>query len=116
MNAVRPTGLGEPDPAGKRALFRPPAASTNQDKKRDMSNERLKSSQTPTNPKPIQKKKEKTGPPRRVRTTIDLSREALRILQDLQQQHRLETGRVLPLWKVVSEAIEYYGRMKREAK
>ena len=31
MNAVRPTGLGEPDPGGKRALFRPPV--TPNDKK-----------------------------------------------------------------------------------
>ena len=112
---MRPTGLGEPDPGGKRALFRPPVTpSNNKETQNSTDNTGKNQSKTKAEEKPD--RMVKINPPKRVRTTIDLSRDALRILQELQQRHRLETGRVLPLWKVVSEAIEYYGKMKGEIK
>ena len=52
---------------------------------------------------------------RRVHITIDLTMEALQTIQAIQQQHRLETGKVLPMWKAVSQAIQHYGRAKKKS-
>jgi hypothetical protein len=82
-------GLGEPEPIGKRALFKP-----SKDDKRGVLE----------NPVP-----DISGTRRRLRTTIELSAHALAIIQELQNRHRLATGRVLPLWKLVCQAIEQYG-------
>jgi hypothetical protein len=93
MKPVDTTGLGEPEPIGKKALFRPPVMK----------------------PKKVQKKsEEKPEEPgeriRRVRMTMELSNHAYLILQDLQRRYRLRTGKSLPLWKAASQAIEFYGK------
>lgn len=88
MNASKATGLGEPEPLGKKALFQPP---------REVQKEINK----PT-PKPIPIA---TG---RVRTTISLTKRALTILQDHQHRYRMDTGRALPKWKFISDALEFY--------
>jgi hypothetical protein len=96
MTAARPTGLGDSDLPGKLSLFRPPRPQPSETQ-----------TQTPqiipvSNPgNPLRK---------RIRTTLDLTWEALQIIQELQQQHRLQTGKVLPLWKTVSQIIERYGK------
>ena len=108
MKASRPTGLGEPEISGKRSLFQPPDDLDQKEKKEKQKSISEPEQKTP----PPTKQGEKTHPPKRVRTTIDLTREALKILQELQQSYRLETGRVLPLWKVVSDAIIYFGDTK----
>jgi hypothetical protein len=87
MNKTYTIGLGEPELVGKRALFRPSV----EDKK------------TP----PI---KIEQGTRRRLRTTIDLSIHTLKIIQEIQTHHRMETGKVLPLWKLVCQAIEFYSK------
>lgn len=94
---MKPTyaiGLGEPEPVGKRALFRP-----SKEEKRVASECPLKIEQ---------------GTRKRLRTTIELSVHALEIIQELQNSHRLATGRVLPLWKLVCQAIEQYGKSAYE--
>jgi hypothetical protein len=48
--------------------------------------------------------------PNRVRTTLELTNHAMSIIQEIQCSHRLQTGKVLPLWKLVSQAIEIYGK------
>ena len=106
MNAARATGLGEPEPIGKKALFRPPAA------KRPSKPRQAKK---PTRAAKRKPPRMDNGPKRtltRVRITTELTGRALIIIQELQNQHRLTTGRALPLWKAVSEAIEYYGASK----
>lgn len=96
MTAARPTGLGDAELPGKLSLFRPPEA---------------QQLETPTQT-PQNKPAPKPGKPsrKRIRTTLDLTWEALQIIQELQQQHRLQTGKVLPLWKTVSQIIERYGK------
>lgn len=84
-------GLGEPEPIGKRTLFRP-------------------SNDEETKVTPPYPPKREQGSRRRVRTTIELSTHALAIIQELQNRHRLTTGKVLPLWKLVCQAIEDYGK------
>ena len=103
MNALRPVGLGNPDVTGKRSLFLPPKPE----------------------PKPVSKPtqaKNKPGRPapkpttqeiKRIRTTTELTPRALTILQNIQQEYRLRTGKVLPLWKAVSQAIEHFGLVKK---
>jgi hypothetical protein len=83
-------GLGEPEPIGKRTLFRP----SHENEKKE----------------PPYPPKSEQGSRRRVRTTIELSTHALAIIQQLQNRHRLTTGKVLPLWKLVCQAIEAYGK------
>ena len=92
MSKSHPTGLGKPEPVGKKALFQPP-----------------KQRSTPAKPKPIRKPKTiKT--PLRIRMTMDITKDAMAILQDIRHRHRMTTGKALPLWKIVSLAIEQYGK------
>jgi len=102
MNATRPIGLGEPELSGKLNLFQPPKSSKSE-----------KPAQT-QNPEPGQKSK----PPlaKRVHTTLDLTWDALQVIQGIQQQHRLKTGKVLPQWKAASLAIEGYAQARMERK
>lgn len=91
MKSAHAYGFGEPAMIGKRTLFRP----LNEEEKQE--------------PPPYPPQSEQ-GSRRRVRTTIELSTPALVIIQELQNRHRLTTGKVLPLWKLVCQAIEYYGK------
>jgi hypothetical protein len=104
MKTIHPTGLGEPEPAGKLALFQPPkeTAEPTQEIPRRARKENSKKDAI---------KKPSTAQ-RRIRTTINLTGEALKVIQGIQQEHRLRIGKVLPLWKAVSQAIEYYGHSK----
>jgi len=104
MNAPRPSGLGNPDIAGKRSLFLPPKPEP-----------KLISRSTHAKNKPIRLAPKSTMQEvKRIRTTTELTPRALTILQNIQQEHRLRTGKVLPLWKAVSQAIEHYGRVKKK--
>jgi len=96
MTTARPTGLGDAELPGKLSLFRPP-----QPQQAEIP------AQSPQK-EPVSKPKK--HPRKRIRTTLDLTWEALQIIQELQQQHRLQTGKVLPLWKTVSQIIERYGK------
>lgn len=96
MNTTHPTGLGEPEPVGKKSLFQPPGKA----------NEK-------SSAMPIEEREWETTA-RRVRTTIGLTPQALSVIQDIQNRHRLETGRVLPLWKLVSQAVEFYGASQKK--
>ena len=106
MNATRATGLGDPEPIGKKALFRPPA------EKRPTQPRQAKKPTKANRRKPGRMDNGPNRTPTRVRITTELTGRALMIIQELQNQHRLTTGRALPLWKAVSEAIEYYGASK----
>ena len=110
MTVSRTTGLGEPEPIGKKALFqRPaptiaakiPATRPSNDGKKEQAK-----------PKIVRSSKQPKRPPKRVRITTELTRKAMLIIQEIQNSHRLKTGKVLPLWKAVSEAIEFFGRSK----
>ena len=94
MSATYTIGMGDPEPLGKKRLFQPPAGGDDLELKK------------------IQQmgKRDKNG--KRLRTTIDLTHSAMAIIQTIQTQHRLRTGKVLPLWKLVSQAIEHYGKSK----
>jgi hypothetical protein len=95
MSKSHPTGLGEPKLLGKKALFQPP-----------------KQHATQKRSKPTQKPKGKK-PPQRIRMTMDITKDAMAILQDIRHRHRLATGKALPLWKIVSQAIEQFGEIKK---
>ena len=95
MNAQKATGLGEPEPIGKKSLFQPPP------KKQAVEKEK---------PKRVEKQ-ERTP---RLRITTDLTQQAMETLQVLQHQYRLKTGRSLPAWKIVSAALELYGQRRKD--
>ena len=111
MNANPPTGLGEPEPAGMRVLFQPPVAENRPEEHKSPEDD-------PREPTPAipEKKHPEARPARRVRTTITLTSQAFEVIQGIQQVHRLKTGKVLPLWQAVSQAIEHYGRSKRQGR
>ena len=90
------TGIGEPQPVGKKALFQPENKNNEDSKLTDIS--------------PISAIPEINAMPNRVRTTLELTNHAMSIIQEIQCSHRLQTGKVLPLWKLVSQAIETYGK------
>ena len=102
MNAPRPTGLGKPDISGKRSLFLPPRP----EPILIMRSTQPKNKPIRPDPKPTKQEV------KRIRTTTELTPRALTILQNIQQEHRLRTGKVLPMWKAVSQAVEQCGRAK----
>ena len=109
MTTSHPTGLGEPEPEGKRVLFQPPV----NDLKRSaavLSPMVKNKTVLPSTREAVNKKVPKT----KVRTTINLTHSALQIIQGTQQDYRFKTGKVLPLWIAVSQAIEYYGQSMGE--
>jgi hypothetical protein len=98
MNATNPTGLGEPTLSGKRSLFKPPQAA-------------VESERPPPNQNIRQETKVKMPPVQRIRTTTELTPKALTVIQEIQQRYRLKTGKVLPVWKVISRAVERQGKV-----
>ena len=96
MTTARPTGLGDAELPGKLSLFRPPQPQPSETQTQTSQKESVLNPRQPSR--------------KRIRTTLVLTWEALQIIQDLQQQHRLQTGKVLPLWKTVSQIIERYGK------
>jgi len=103
MSALPLKGLGDPDTIGKQALFQPPAPESVENRK------------VTTKDKAPEGRESKANPMRRVHITTDLTMEALQTIQVIQQQHRLVTGKVLPMWKVVSQAIQYYDQMRKKS-
>jgi hypothetical protein len=107
MTALHTTGLGDPNLIGKKALFRPPQNAKTERKTSEM----IKKGKQKISPdKPDLKSNQGAKNPKRVRTTIDLTAKALQIIDHVQLQHRLKTGKALPLWQAVSRAIEDYGK------
>jgi hypothetical protein len=102
MNTTRPTGLGEPELNGKLSLFRPPDQTKNKQQPRTESEGNDRGSNDLST--------------KRVRTTLDLTWGALQVVQELQQRHRLKTGKVLPLWKAASMAIEGFAQAGKKNK
>jgi hypothetical protein len=37
-------------------------------------------------------------------------RNSITVIQEIQQHYRLKTGKVLPVWKIISQAIEQHGK------
>lgn len=93
MKQSHTTGLGEPEIIGKQALFLPP------------SKEKMKS---------ISKQKElgREKPEKRYRMTMELTKHALEIIQQVQDRYRLSNGQVLPKWQIISDALILYGSQK----
>ena len=112
MSTSNLLGLGEPELLGKKALFRPLRDEQSQDVVKDHSNSKKtdKARKLISQQRSIKSKHEV----KRVRTTIDLTTKALAIIQNKRLGYRLETGKVLPLWRAVSQAIEYYGKSKHD--
>lgn len=109
MKTQHLTGLGTPEAAGKRSLFQPPIPETSSLHNR-IETQPVSLQEKPA---PIPKTQNSENRIRRVHITIDLTLEALQTIQAIQQQYRLRTGKVLPLWKAVSQAIDHYGQVKK---
>ena len=114
MKASGITGLGNPEPIGKKSLFQPPKTEK-PSKLETIPDKRPESRKVPA-PKKDHSSPQRKKSPKRVRTTIDLTTGALKVIQGIQLRYRLNTGKVLPLWKAVSNAIEYYGQSARKGK
>ncbi len=107
MTPIRATGLGEPEPLGKKALFRPPQE---EPERKQPEPEETRISAVP------RKKEPAPESAARVRMTMEITKRSLAILQELRSEYRLRTGKSLPGWKIVSAAIECYGRKEQRAK
>lgn len=93
MNPGKATGLGEPEPVGKKSLFQPPAA---------IHQPEVKTEKTST---PM------LGP--RLRMTLEVTRQSLQIIQEVQSRYRLENGHALPKWRIISDALVLYDKQKK---
>jgi len=93
MSNQPPTGLGEPNPIGKKSLFQPP-------EKPDTPPHRLE----------VKKAKPVIA---RVRMTLEITKKSLAIMQEYQGKYRLETGHLLPKWKIISESLELYEKARK---
>ncbi len=93
MSDQQTTGLGEPDPIGKKSLFQPPTAS---------------------NPSPARLDRPTIKPVvPRIRMSLDITKKSLAIMQEAQSKYRLETGHLLPKWKIISESLELYEKARK---
>jgi hypothetical protein len=110
MNSSNITGLGEPDAGGKQALFQPPLPEADEDKvtrgKPEVKEKRISNKVN----------RKKTPPIRRVHITTDLTVEALQAVEAIRQDYRLKHGKVLPQWKVLSQAIAFYAKARGTGK
>ena len=88
------SGLGEPVKEGKLVLFQPP-------KGKNLGIDFSAKTKDEIVPE---------GSKRRIRTTIDLPSESLIIIQKVQQEYRIRTGRSLPIWKALSLIIAKYSK------
>jgi hypothetical protein len=93
MSQDKAIGLGEPPTSGKKSLFQPPKSPE------------LKI--VPTQIKGIAR------PDHRLRLSVDVSLNAMSIIQNFQSQHRLATGRLLPVWKILDEALVLYSKSRK---
>jgi hypothetical protein len=93
MNSSKAIGLGEPEIVGKKSLFQAPR--------------QAEAKKEPLFQKPSVK------PERRVRMTLEMTFKALSIVQEAQSHYRLRTGRPLPKWKIIGEALEIYEKTKK---
>jgi hypothetical protein len=107
MNSSQLMGLGEPDLVGKRTLFQPPPPELATTPGIGVS------TQTPEK-RGSQGSRQSNKKVRRVHITTDLTLEALKAIQAIQQKHRVRTGKVLPMWKAVSLAVEHYAMAKED--
>lgn len=103
MNNTKTTGLGEPEVIGKKSLFQPPSAT-------------LPTTPLPSTKQVIAQKSpiKPEEPTSRLRITTDLTKPAMVTIQSLQHKHRLRTGKTLPAWKIISEAVELYGKTRKD--
>ena len=53
-----------------------------------------------------------TGTEERVRFTARLTPTAYEAVIQLQQEHRLQEGRALPMWRILDTAVKHYAREK----
>jgi len=93
MNPSKATGLGEPEPIGKKSLFQPPG-------KIDSHREKITDSSKLTSGS-------------RMRMTLEVTRQSLAIMQEYQSRYRLEHGRALQKWKIISDALVLYDKEKK---
>lgn len=93
MSSQQPTGLGEPDLIGKKSLFQPPGTS-----------------KAPAN-RPEYKKTKPINS--RIRMTLEITKKSLAIMQEAQSRYRLDTGHLLPKWKIISESLELYEKARK---
>ena len=94
MRTAHTTGLGEPLLEGKKNLFQPPSNAEEMGMTGSVE-DHAKSGREPGY---------------KVRTTIIMPKQTLVTILGMQNRHRLETGRVLPLWKLISQAVEQYSQ------
>jgi hypothetical protein len=53
-----------------------------------------------------------TGAEGRVRFTARLTPSAYEAVVQLQQEHRLQEGSALPMWRILDSAVKHYAREK----
>ena len=54
--------------------------------------------------------------PQRVALTARLSLDAYDAIVDIQRQYRIQTGRALPIWKIMDAAILAYAHQQKDDK
>ena len=57
---------------------------------------------------PKQKKDKPEKKEQRVALTARLSLDAYDAIDQIQRQHRIQTGRALPIWKIIDTAVKAY--------
>ncbi len=65
----------------------------------------------------VNKQKDKPEPRlQRVALTARLSLDAYDAIIAVQRQHRIQTGRALPIWKIIDTAIIAYAQQQKDVK
>lgn len=88
MSDKRKSGLGEPVISGKKTLFQ--------------------SSPALLKPSISSKTLQPNAPG--LRTSLFLTEDVLLVIENIRRKHRIQTGRSVPIWKVVCNAVIEYGK------
>lgn len=64
---------------------------------------------------PKQPKSKSETKERRVALTARLSLDAYDAIAQIQRQHRIQTGRALPIWKVIDTAVKAYAKKQNNS-
>ena len=64
---------------------------------------------------PKQKNEKPATKEQRVALTARLSLDAYDAIAQIQRQHRIQTGRALPIWKIIDTAVKAYAKKQNHS-
>lgn len=107
--AKKKTGLGID------ALFPPEEETTEKEptpRAQTKQKPRATQKRSPTKSKKAGENKQATSREERIKTSVDLLPETIELIDQIKSQHRREHRRLLPMWKILDEAVREFAERR----